>query len=698
MGTVRVQACGGEVRRALLRVAGRGCAALVWLLSACAAPGQPVEPTAVEDAPRITYEVRLPAPHTQTIDITMRIAGVSGERVDVALPVWRPGRYEVLEFAGSVRRLTARSAAGAALPVRKVDKSTWRVETGGADEVRVDYEIYANSLGDRTRHVDDTHAFLSGSSVFLYVPQRRAEPVSVRIDVPQGWRVATGLEADRGQPGVFHAPSYDVLIDCPIEAGVHEWHAFDVDGAAHELVLWGRAAYDAERVTADLASLVAEQRRFWDGAPYERYLFIVHAADGIGGGTEHLNSTVMQVSPRAFETPERYRGFLTLASHEFFHTWNVKALRPAGLNPYDFSRENYTDLLWVAEGATSYYADVLLVRAGLLKPKEFHKRLAERIGDYRDRPGRQVQSVAEASFDAWIKFNRPTPDSVNTTVSFYSEGALATMLLDLELRRRTDNGVSFDDVLRDLYRRFPLSGPGYTSSELIESVERLSGQEFDGFFADYVFGTKEMEFETALATAGLELHFEPAKDEWADEADEADEQEDEDQSVAGEGQEAAEQRADVVTAAPAGVNGEQAAEAEVVGDRNGSEGNEPRSEDEGGEPDRPARQRAYLGVSLAEDELPRVRSVRADGPAYAAGVMAGDLLVAMDGVRLRGNLADRLKAYQPGDVITLSLFRRDELRTLQVTLAGEPDGTWKVRRVAEPTEHQEAVYASWLGQ
>jgi predicted metalloprotease with PDZ domain len=455
----------------------------------------------------IEYLIRLTAPHTQMVEIQMVIRNVSNAALDVALPVWRPGRYEVLDPAGTLRNVRASTADGPRLPIVKLDKTTWRIQTQGRAEIHIAYEIYASVLGNRTRHVDDTHAFLSGATVFFYVPDRRNETHLVRIEAPDGWKVATGLEEVEGNPFVRLASGYDVLADSPFEIGLHDVIPFHVQGKLHEIVLWGNARYDATRLTNDLTKIIESEAAIFGDMPYSRYVFLTHVSPDARGGTEHLNSTIMQTTPRAFEDEGAYKSFLGLVSHEMFHTWNVKQLRPAALNPYQYAKESYTDLLWLAEGTTSYYDDLILVRCGFESPNAYLAMLSESIDTLRRRPGARVQSVAESSFDAWIKFNRPNPDDVNSTVSFYTAGALVSLLLDMSLRTITSNAVSLDDVLREMYRGFPLSGPGYTTEDLIDILNRLSKNSFDEFFVRHVSGTEIYPFEEVLSVVGLELEF-----------------------------------------------------------------------------------------------------------------------------------------------------------------------------------------------
>lgn len=600
--------------------------------------------------PRVEYLVDLTQTHTQTVGVTLVLREVEAEEVRLELPVWRPGRYVVLDPAGTIRTVHAADGAGNPLDIEKVRKSSWIVRTGGASEVRVTYDLYANSLNDRTRHADDTHAFLSGSSVLMFWPDRRDEPCEVTLTMPEHWRIASGMPAAPGRPGTLLAPNYDVLVDSPIEAGVHERIDFDVDGMPFEIIIWGHDTFDRERLARDFRALCSAQIELFGSIPCDRYVFLIHIAPGAGGGTEHLNSTIMQTRPGFMSSKDRYLGFLGLTSHEFFHTWNVKSFRPAGIHPYDYTQENYTDLLWLVEGSTSYYDDLLLVRAKLMDEKDYFKRLESAINDDLARPGRAVQSLADSSFDAWIKFNRSHADTNNSTVNFYSRGALVSAMLDLEIRRQSENRHSFDDVMRALYKRFPLDGPGFSEADVISICSQYAGTPdvIEDFFDRFVRGTGDLPIGDYLILAGLELHDPNARTEASAERREG----------------------------------------------------EPRDEKHAtADPWERSGPRAWLGAALTDaGGLARVTRVDAGGPAHAAGLIENDEIVAMGSDRLRaGDLNTLLDRHEPGDRVTITYLRRDQLRTLELTLAARAREGLKIRRVKEPTDLQKAVFESWLG-
>ncbi len=594
---------------------------------------------------KIRYEVFIEQPQTQTLQVVMHVQGWNDDALVIAMPVWRPGKYRVLDQARSIRQISAVDQSGRTLPMAKISKAQWRIKSGGATAIAVHYELFADALRDRTLHIDDTHAFLSGESVFLYVEELRSKPTTVGFHVPATWHIATGLDAIDAENAVpahrFAAADYDELIDSPFEIGTHERLTFEFEDKQHDIVIWGDCHYDGQRLVNNFAAIVREQTEIFGGAPYERFVFQIHCAEGFSGGTEHRHSTIMQVFPARLEGSEDndsgYKVFLGLVSHEMFHTWNVKSFIPADLVPYDYQTENYTDLLWVVEGTTSYYDDLTLARAQLLTESEYMKRIVDQYTSYRQRPGRNLQSLAESSFDAWIKYTQPTADSTNSTVSFYRKGALVSLMLDMEIRRRTKGQASLDMVMRWLYENFPRDSSGYNSENLESLLAERFGSDFTGFLNDYVRGTVELDLNSALSVVGFEL-------------------------VQGD----AETKDD---------------ESEPGANANADKQNEPKP---------------YLGVHLAGNT---VRSILTDGPANTAGIVVGDEIMAINGRRVRGgNIDARLKHYKPGDEIEITVFRRDTLRTVRLALVADPNVTWKIQRVAEPTDQQKANYESWMEQ
>jgi predicted metalloprotease with PDZ domain len=599
----------------------------------------------------ITYTIAMPRPHTHIFDVVLDIDAIDGPTLDVALPVWTPGSYMVREYARHVQSFAAfsdlaRSPASegglgdAGLPWRKIDKSTWRIETGSAAHIRVTYQVYANDLSVRTSHLDGTHGFFNPATLCMYVPSRANQPLAVHVLAPEGWHVTTGLEprTENQDPGAdkrfsvlgswFLARNYDELVDAPFECGTHRLLEFAVDGIPHRIALWGYGNEDETRLVEDTQRIVVAARDIFGGLPYPHYTFIVHLSDGRGGGLEHHNSVAMIVDRWTFRPRASYERYLGLAAHEFFHVWNVKRIRAAPLGPFNYQSENYTRQLWAMEGVTDYYTDLLLLRAGLIGPERYLERLAEQITALQSQPGRALQSLEQSSFDAWIKFYRPDENSRNSAISYYLKGALVAMLLDLAIRQRTAGARSLDDVQRYLFEQFPVGGPGIPEDGGYRAaVEAVAGGSFAEFFARYIAGTDELDYDRALDTAGLRL-------EWAyDQAPE--------------------------------------------------DGRAP----------------AWLGVQLkTERGRLLVGGARSDGPAYAAGVYAGDELLALDGFRVdEERLKARLAERAAGEVVTLSLFRRDELLHVPVVLAPAPHERLAIVRRDDANDQQRAIYAGWIG-
>ncbi|BDY03643.1 PDZ domain-containing protein [Ferrimonas sp. YFM] len=448
---------------------------------------------------QVQYRVELTQPQHHLATITAEFPRQQAGNFEFQLPDWRTGRYQLLPLADGIRRLEVTDADGHPLPVTKVNRSRWTVTLNDPTKVSVRYQIYANELGDRTRHIDDSHAYLDASAAFVYNPALRNEPVSVSLSVPGSWRSVSGMESP--QPHSFTAANYDVLVDSPIETGEHSSQSFSQDGRDYEVVFWGEGNYNQQQIIEDLQKLVAEGGKLWGGYPFERYVFMVHATSGASGATEHLNSTVIQRPRYRFHKRKDYVGFLSLASHEFIHTWNVKAYRPKGLVPYDYQGENYTRLLWLAEGSTSYFQKQLLLSAGLISPQEFLEDLAKRIERSEAKPGNQVQSVADASFDNWIATGGDY--ARNHSVNIYAEGYLASLSLDLEMIRRSDASHNYRELHRYLYEhhRLPQS---FTEQDVLAGLKSVTGSDFSDWWQQTIDSPFQPDFDAMLTQLGLE--------------------------------------------------------------------------------------------------------------------------------------------------------------------------------------------------
>jgi predicted metalloprotease with PDZ domain len=578
----------------------------------------------------VGYQLRIAdaAHHLAAVSATFPPA--AGATLDVHMPNWRTGRYEILNLANGVRGFKAVNEKGEALPVAKSDKGTWRVQTRPGDQVTVSYELYANLLGERTRHIDDTHAYLDASGVFVYADAYRAQPVSVKLDVPAGWQSRSGMEAGNCAH-CFVAPSYDVLVDSPIETGIHQFYTSQVDGKQIDLAIWGRGNYDGKQMMQDLDKIVAQTGKLFGGQyPYQkRYLFIVHATDGVGGATEHINSTVIQIPRWRFHEHKDYLRFLDTAAHEFFHTWNVKAYRPKEMVPYDYQHENYNPLLWVAEGNTSYFEELITLRAGLQKRDEFMETFAKSIEDYRHTPGRFQQSASASSFDAWIADSDPDR-ARNASVNIYPKGQLLGLAMDLTLRQQTRGAKGLEDVHRILYARHSVAQGGYDPADFRAALQQVSGQDWSGWWNRYVDGIDELPFDSLLNEVGVQALVDVPKD-----ADD--------------------------------------------------------------------KQEWWAGWRVREGSDPAVvTQVERDSPAWKAGVVPGDTLLAVNGVRVQAkDLGDKLSSVADAGndkaPFKVHLFRRDELREVELSPVLQPKGKFKLKALDKPTGAQKLLNAAWLG-
>ncbi len=431
----------------------------------------------------------------------------------------------IREFARNIVRIQAESM-GEPVRLRKFDKHTW-LAAPCSGPLTLTYEVYAWDMSVRCAHLDTTNGFFNGTQVFLAVAGADAFDHLVDVRRPadgigDDWRVATTLTEAAGRKvaakrdgfGVYRAASYDELIDHPVAMGRFASVKFDACGVPHEVAIWGRIHADMQRIAADLARIcTAHIRLFGEPAPFPRYLFLVHAVAEGHGGLEHRNSTALICArddlpaPNCGAVSDRYASFLSLCSHEYFHSWNVKRIKPAAFVPYDLSRENHTGLLWVFEGFTSYYDDLGLRRSGVIDVEAYLARLANTISRVQQGSGRKKQTLAESSFDAWIKYYRQDENSPNAIVSYYDKGALVALCLDLTLRIRSGGRVSLDDVMRELWRLFGQTGRGVAEDGIRRVAESLSGLDLRRFFAAAVDGTGDLPVKRLLGAAGIAQSF-----------------------------------------------------------------------------------------------------------------------------------------------------------------------------------------------
>ena len=569
-------------------------------------------------SPPILYTVNPKDLAGHLFEVTLRIAAPDPEGQVLALPAWIPGSYMIREFARNIVQVRAESD-GEAVAIAKVDKHTWRAApvTGALTVV---YAVYAWDMSVRAAHMDQTHAFFNGTSLFLRVCGQEQQPHQVELLRPEDpaaryWRVATSLPelgAKRYGFGTYAAADYDELIDHPVEMGDFALGTFTAHGVEHDIVITGRVPnLDMERLERDLKQLCERQIAFFEPktrrAPMDRYVFMTMAVGDGYGGLEHRASTALVCNradlPTTADTSrkpsEGYIKYLGLCSHEYFHTWNVKRMKPAAFAPYDLQVENYSPLLWLFEGFTSYYDDLLLLRAGLIDEADYMKLLGKTIASVLRGSGRTKQSVAESSFDAWTKYYRQDENAPNSIVSYYTKGSLIALVFDLTIRSKTAGAKSLDDVMLAMWQRYgrdfyPDGRRGITEDEVEALFDEVTGLRLKPLFERYVRGTDELPLARLYAAFGVR----------------------------------------------------------VVDERKGG--------------------RPSLDVATARDGADvKLTQVHEGGAAHQAGLSAGDVLIALDGLRVGGNLDTMLARYEVGDAVSVHAFRRDELMAFSVTLQGE---------------------------
>ena len=458
----------------------------------------------------IRYTVRFPNPQTHYAEVEAVMPSEGKSEIEVFLPVWTPGSYLIREYARNLEDFRATDESGKKLVWEKSRKNRWRIQTGGAARITLAYRLYCREMSVRTNWVEDKFALLNGAPTFASLVGGSDREHLVKLELPEAWRTSfTGLEeaADASDPHFYRAPDYDTLVDSPIVAGNSEVVRFEVDGIPHFLVNEGDfSLWNASQAAGDLEQLVRRIREMWGAnleneQPYQKYLFLNMVVESYGG-LEHKNSTCLMSSRTAMRTRQAYTGWLGLASHEYFHAWNVKRLRPVELGPFDYENENYTAALWIAEGFTEYYGELMMKRAGLIDESEYLGSLSGLIQKLQTTPGRLVQSVAGSSYDAWIKLYRPDENSGNSTISYYTKGAVIGWLLDAKIRSATGGERSLDDVMRAAFGRFG-GERGFTQSEFTTLAESVAAMPLADFFEAAVEGVGELDYGEALTWFGL---------------------------------------------------------------------------------------------------------------------------------------------------------------------------------------------------
>lgn len=566
------------------------------------------------------------------------------------MPSWIPGSYLLREYARHIVAIRADSVA----PIEQVDHSSWQC-SADSGSLTVSIDVYALDESVRGNYLDTRRGYFNGPAVFLEPDGHEHEQIELSIERPadpacRDWRVATALEpvdVDESGFGAYRAADYDELIDAPVEIGPFERVEFDAAGVAHSLVVAGRFDSDLGRVASDLEKLCTYQIDFFGRpAPFDRYLFLGLAVGSGYGGLEHRASSSLMFNrddlpkPGAAGVSKTYRRFLALASHEYFHSWHVKRTKPAAFEPYALDRRNFTRLLWVFEGITSYYQELMVLRSGLIDVPAYLERLGEQLTRVYRTPGRFRQSLSDSSFNAWDRLYKPGPDSPNAEISYYTKGALVALALDLTLRLDSDSSLSLDDAVVEAWRRYGAAGTGVPEGGFEVLCCELGGDGLKGFFERAVRGTEDLQLADLLAEFAVGLELRPS---------------------AGRG--------------------------DTGGTAKGADG-----------PDGPE---LALGVNhRPADRGLELVNVLDGGAAQRAGLNPGDVLIAVDGLTVDdGNLADRLARYDAGDRFDVTVIRGDELHSMPLEILAASCDTCHLKLVADEdaTPASLARRLAWLG-
>ncbi len=576
---------------------------------------------------RIHYRIIPANPQAHLFQISLRISQPDPQGQIVSMPAWIPGSYMIRDFAKNVVTLEARNK-GKHLQAVKIDKDSWQLPACEG-EISLEYQVYAWDLSVRTAHLDTSHGYFNGTSVFLRVHGQDDQPCTVEIlppagDIARDWRVATTLPRDGAEDwgfGRYRAPDYEELVDHPVEMGNFSQARFEAGGIPHDIVISGRHRADMDRLSRDVKKICETHIDLYGELPdIDRYLFMLTVVGDGYGGLEHRASTSLLCSredlPLAGEPDmsEGYRNLLGLCSHEYFHTWNVKRIKPAVFMPYDLNHESHTRQLWAFEGITAYYDDLALTRSGVIDAGSYLELLGQTITRVWRGAGRFKQSVAESSFDTWTKFYKQDESAPNNIVSYYTKGSLIALALDLTVRKLTCNRKSLDDLMRQLWQEYGKPGIGVPEGRIEEMASELAGQNLDVFFQQYLYGTQDPPLAALLKDLGIEFKLRPASN----------------------------------------------------------------ADDKGGKPAADdSKTVAQFGARIVKDNSgARLSHVFDNTPAQRAGLSAGDLVIALEGLKTdKASLEKTIARYSANSRIKLHVFRRDELHEFSVQLAPAPDDT-----------------------
>lgn len=570
----------------------------------------------------IKYTVNLFNPHAHIFKVSLEIQNPDKNGQILSLPAWIPGSYMIRDFAKNIINLEVRSN-NEIIKHEKIDKSTWKIETANAP-ISVEYQIYAWDHSVRSAHFDMTHAFFNGTSLFLMPHGFENDEYEVEILEPTDkkytdWKVATSLSNKKLNSsgfGLYQANNYDELIDHPVEIGTHTEFQFSVENTPHKMALTGVHRADHNRLVQDLTKICHTHCTMFGELPnMDEYIFLVMVTGNGYGGLEHRNSTSLMCSRDDLplenhkkDPDEKYRNFLGLCSHEYFHTWNIKRIKPESFLPYNLTAETYTRQLWAFEGITSYYDELALVRSDVISVESYLELIGQTITRVLRTKGRLNQSVAESSFEAWTKFYKQDESAPNTIVSYYAKGALLALCLDLTIREVTDNDKSLDDVMRYLWTHYGKKSIGVPEREIEKIVSSIADTDLNDFFEKYLYGVEELPLENLFEKVGITYNLSATTS---------------------------------------------------VDDKGGKENT---SKDNGCS--------VSLGARLAHDNLgAKITQVFTDESAELAGLSAGDIIIAINNIQVtKANIDKIVNSYKTDEVLVIHAFRRDELYVFNLQL------------------------------
>ncbi len=472
------------------------------------------------DAQNVKYEIRIPNPKSHYAEVLIKTIASEKGNIKISMPVWTPGSYLVREFAKNVESVSC-DINSRAIDVNKIDKNTWSIPAKKGDEISFRYKVYCFELSVRTSFIDADQALLNMASVLMFVEGKEKLNGELTILSPAGWLSAVSPMSITSQDPMPNSPNelflqfenYDELVDSPVQLGNFEKINFTVSGVPHTVALVGLNNANLDKLKSDMQHICQTMTNIVGTHPCKKYTFIIQHVEAGGGGLEHKNGSTLMMSRFGYNNPSSYQGLLGLVAHEYFHLWNVKRIRPVALGPFDYNNENYTKSLWIAEGITSYYDELALMRAGYVSRQDFINTLMGYINNHENRAGSKVATLHEMSWDAWIKEYRPSENSKNNSYSYYSKGLIIGALLDMTISKATNGKKSLDDVYKSLYNDFYLNtkkgkvkdGMGYTDEDFLNVCNKVAGVDLSADFNKWLSSTESPDYLSIFKNLELDI-------------------------------------------------------------------------------------------------------------------------------------------------------------------------------------------------